>query len=143
MASAVQQTIAPTFAIETVQKIVAETTNHITGEMLKALMLGLQEKMSFKQLAERHIIPNLTEKVNTSDQKTQNVYQKLFKSTLENLQRNCPPLVQTLAAIAADTKKETAGGDFLGSFVFKATEPMINKLQAEQPGAVEDLEIWK
>lgn len=133
----------PSYNIEIVQKVVAETTNQITMTMVQALVIGLQEKQNFIQLSEKHIIKDLSEKITKSDEKVQRVYQKLFKATLEHIERNSPPVFQTLAAINVVTRRETAGGEYLGSFVFRATEPMITKLQAEQPGAVDDARIWE
>ena len=149
------QTSAPTYNIEKVQNIVAGTTNNIAVQMLAAVIQGGTDDITFKQLAERHIIPKLKEQVEKSDQKTQNVYQKLFKASFEHIQRlediqrlehirrNVPSLFQTLAIIIVETNNKDAGGEFLGSFVYNATAPMIAKLEAEQPGAVDDAEIWK
>jgi hypothetical protein len=40
-------------------------------------------------------------------------------------------------------KGPTFGDQFLGSFVWKATKPMMEKLQSEHPQALIQMQIWE
>lgn len=132
-----------TVSIESVQKIVAETTSKVTQEMVQALIVAHQTKMNFKELAEKHINVQLADQLSKSDAKSQMVYKKLFDATLEHIQRNSQPLKTTFEQIIKQTGDAEGDKKFLGSFVFPAVAPMINKLQTEQPEVLERPEIWQ
>ena len=130
------------FNIEAVQEVIAQSVKQITAEMGKALMSGLQEKLNFKGLAEKHISITHKEELSASDGKTQMIYKKLFIATNEHIQKNSPPLVMTFAMMNDQAGNTESAGMFLGTFVLPAVKPLIEKLKIEQPEALDHKEIW-
>lgn len=128
--------------IEAVQEVMAQGVKQITAEMLKALMSGLQEKLDFKGLAEKHISTIHKEELSASNEKTQMIYQKLFIATNEHIQKHSQPLVMTFAMMNQQTGNVESAGMFLGTFVLPAVKSIIEKLKVEQPGAIDNKEIW-
>lgn len=124
--------------IEAVQEVMAQGVKQITEEMLKALMVGLQEKLDFKGLAEKHISTTLNEDLSASDEKTRIIYQKLFLATHEHIQKHSQPLVMTFAMMNEQTGNAESAGMFLGTFVLPAVKSIIEKLKVEQPGALDN-----
>lgn len=134
--------VTQSFSVEAVQTIVLQTANQIAMEMVRALMSGLQEKLNFKGLAEKHTVVTLEQDLAATDAKTQMVYQKLFTVTNEHIRQHSQPLVTTFAMMNQQTNNDQSAGMFLGSFVLPATKAMIEKLQSEQPESLECSEIW-
>ena len=128
--------------IEAVQEMVAQSVKQITAEMIKALMSGLQEKLDFKGLAEKHISTTHKEELSASDEKIQMIYQKLFIATHEHIQKYSQPLVMTFAMMNQQTGNVESGGMFLGTFVLPVVKSMVEKLKVEQPEALDNKEIW-
>jgi hypothetical protein len=122
--------------IEAIQEIVAQTVKQITSEMLNALMSGLQEKLDFKGLAEKHISITHKTELSASDEKTQMIYQKLFIATHEHIQKHSQPLVMTFAMMNQQTGNKESAGMFLSTFVLPAVNSIIGKLEVEQPEAL-------
>lgn len=134
--------IAQNINIEAVQEVMAQGVKQITAELLKALMSGLQEKLDFKGLAEKHIATTHKEELSASDEKTQMIYQKLFTATREHIQKYSQPLVMTFAMINEQTGNLESAGMFLGTFVLPIVKSIIEKLTVEHPEALDNEEIW-
>lgn len=145
MTTLVEKVANPTtYDIQVVQEIVAESTKNVTQAMMLALMGGLQEKLSFKELAEKHINPKLDEDLSESDEKTRMVYHKLFAASQEHInQFSAQFLGATLLTIQMDTENTDAPRQFLGSFVISETKNTVEKLLDRAPESLEDQEIWK
>lgn len=138
-----QATEVTAYDIETVQTIVAESTKNVSIAMMTALMGGLQEQLSFAQLAQKHINPMLDKELEGSDEKTKRVYQKLFAASKEHIETfSAQFLGATLQAITADTHNPDASRKFLGSFVYTETKNMMEQLNTRARGAIEDARIW-
>ncbi len=133
----------PSFEIEAVREIVAETAKNITMKMVQALISGHQENFGIIQLAKKHINVKLREELSESDDKVKMVSKKLFLATHKYIQNFSKPLQKTFRKMKEQTDNETAGRQFLGSFVLPAAKEMVEKLKVEQPGALECSEIWK
>jgi hypothetical protein len=101
-------------------EVVAHEAHQITMTMVRALMSGLQEKLNFAQLADKHIDVKLEENVNGSDQKTQEIFQKLLTATMIHIHEFSPPMIQTFTMI--NTQTPNSAGQFVGSFVWPVTQ---------------------
>lgn len=128
--------------IKAVQEIVTQTVIQISTEMVKALMVGLQEKLDFKGLAEKHISITHQEELSASDTKTQMIYRKLFMATQEHIKTHSQPLTMTFAMMNQQTSNNETAGMFLGAFVLPAVHSVIERLKIEQPEALDTQEIW-
>lgn len=145
MSAVTEKTTSPiTFDIQVVQTVVAQSTLNVAKKMMVALMAGLQEKLSFKDLAAKQINPKLDEELAGADEKTQMAYQKLFAAAFENATTVSKQFLgTTLLTIATDTHDDDAPRKFLGSFVLPETREMITKLQEQAPASLECKEIWE
>lgn len=125
---------------ENVNIMINNASNQITMEMVRALMSGLQEKLDFKQLAEKHINPLVEVEIESSDGKTQMVFQKLLMATFQYVQTNSKPIEMTFVKI----NDVIPGGSakFLSSFVLPATKSLIATLEVEEPEALNAPELW-
>lgn len=128
--------------IEATQEIISQNVKQITAEMVKALMLGLQEKLNFKELAEKHISITHKNDLSASDATIQMVYQKLFMATNEHIQKHSQPLVMTFAMMNQQTGNPEAAGMFLGTFILPTVHSIVEKLKADYPEALDDKRIW-
>ena len=140
--SVVSQVSLGPINIDVVKNIVAETTKQITMSLVMALIAGKQEKLTSKDLAEKHIQPNLEDVLSHADAATQRIYKKLFLATHVHIQTHSPVLTLALAALQRDVNDETPG-KFVGSFVWEATPRIIERLNTEQPDAVQREDIWQ
>lgn len=133
----------PTFSIESVQTLVAQKTIDISKLMVEAIITGHQEKLNFKQLAEKHINVNLNIDLSSCDSKMTLVYRKLFNATREHAKRHSPVLCITFDIMNQQTNNDKTSDLFIASFALPATRDLIKQLQVEQPGAAECSEIWQ
>jgi len=129
--------------VKAAQTILAEAVISITKVMIQALMTGLKEKMNFGQLAAKHTNVHLKDELSSTDEKIQMVYNKLFAVMKQFIEKSSLPLMQTLDMIKTQTADETAGDKYLGSFVFRATGPIVEKLKSECPEILETPVIWE
>ena len=135
--------INPEVNIAAVQEMVAQTVKQLSVDMVQALIAGHSEKLNFKQLADKHISRNLNEQLDSSDEKTKLVYEKLFTATKKHIERFSPPLVQTLTMIDFQTNNAEDSILFLGSFVLPAARTLIENLKSTPPEVLENINIWQ
>ena len=133
---------AQTVSISAVQDVVAEGVKDATDKIGKALMKGLQEKLNFKGLAEKHISATYVKDLSSCDEKTQMVYRKLFAATSEHIQTKSQLLVMSFQMMNQQTGNAKAHELFLQSFVLPAAKSVVQRLEAEHPKALENKEIW-
>lgn len=131
------------YDLEKVKTIIWTSANQTTMDIVKDLMQGLSDKINFKALAERHTLNDLENSLNTTDAKTNRVYQKLYAVAKEHIQQHSMPVQMTLAQINIAMDDTTAGDKFLGSYVWRATPGLIATLDSEQPGATDAFIIWE
>lgn len=138
------QAIAPPVNIEAVKAMVGLSVAQIASKAALAIMAVLQDKQTtFKELAEKTISATHKEEYSASDAKVQRVYIKLVRETLEFLKANSQPMLALLGIMNTQTGNEDSAGMFLGTFALPFAKDLVEKLQVEQPGALEMQEIWK
>lgn len=133
------------YDLEKVKTIILSTAHQIMIDIVKGLIQEkvLTNNIDFKALAERQTLPDLKDSLNTTDAKTNRVYQKLYAVAKEHIQQHSLPVWTTFTKINLAMEDETAGDKFLGSYVWRATPGLIATLDSEQPGATDAFIIWE
>lgn len=127
------------FNAAAVEKIINETANQITKKMAEALIQGLKEKLSFQQLAQKHINLKLEKDLASSDANTQMIFPKLLMTTFQQAKAYAD-LDTTFAKINDVIPNGTPL--FVSSFVLPALKPLLEKIETEQPGALNSPAVW-
>lgn len=117
---------------EEIQKNLKQQSIVITQKMLKSLIQGNIDKISFKELAERHTLPTLEKDVSEQNAQFQEIFNVLTLHCLELIKTTIPPLEQSLARINIETNNSLSAGRFLGSFVFDSVAPLVEKFTEQQ-----------
>jgi hypothetical protein len=127
------------FNPEAVKFLINETANQVTKKMVEALIEGLKEKLDFKQLAEKHINLQLEKDLSSSGTEIQLIFPKLLISTF-NQAKASKDLETTFAKINDVVPNGTPL--FISSFVLPAIKPLLAKIEAEQPGVLNNQAFW-
>ena len=107
---------------------IANGAKQIIAEMLKALILGFEQKLDFKELAEKHASTTHEADVSACDEKTQTLYQNLFIATFTQIQQHSKPLMTALHMMNEQTNDPQTGGKFLGTFVLPVAKSIAKQL---------------
>lgn len=135
-------------ALDPIQSVVEDTTDHIIKSMYEALSEARIRRLSdctlilqCKEVAERHITAQIKETLLGSDRKTRMVFQRLFNVIMQRIsfRKRLPLAFCSMNELTGDVD---AANKFLSSFILPAVVPTILRLQQEQPG-LERTGIWK
>lgn len=133
-----------TYDIKVVQEIIAQSTKNISAAIGLAVIKGMQEKLSFQKLAERHINQKLDEDISNSDEKTKRMYTKLFVASNQHINQFSEQFLGVVfLGIKEDTNNADAPRQFLGSFVISEAKNTLKKLEDQAPESLaeENLEF--
>lgn len=136
--------IGSSFDRDAAKAIVFQTMkNEVITKMAQAIFRAGQQGQGYTKVAEIHTV-DWENQIEASDKKVQEIFTKLFLKSMEFIQTDAfgRMMLDQFAKIDEFTGVENASGKFLGSFVFNALNPMINRLDTEQPGATDHLSEW-